>query len=465
MKAAVIGSPISHSLSPLIFSFISKKEMFQLNYQAKEVNEKETSEFFEEIKNQDNFLGCNVTLPLKEIFIDKLDFTSPEVAALGALNVLHVKQQQVHGYNTDIIGIKKTFEAAKFSIKNKSCLLLGAGGSAKAIAYVLGNEGAANVIIFNRSERSHDLVAKFQKLFPNTNWKSVNSINDVQAKLDLIINTTPLGMTGKDPGRDFFQSLKSLSFNSPALGFDLIYTPEHTEFLKLCESLGLTTVGGLGMLIDQALATWKIWIGPLKNENRLHEELHNFLTGILWLRQNDSAIYLTGFMGVGKSTVGTELASILKRDFIDTDALIQKAAGLSIPEIFSKKGESYFREVEHSQINSLSKNSKNSIVSLGGGALMNPLSLSEVKKSGMLIYLSADARNILERINTQKEERPLLANLSTDKQLIKITELLAARKNVYEQAMVEINTDKKDVSDICFAIISAIGIWQQKDNS
>jgi shikimate dehydrogenase len=466
VKAAVIGSPISHSLSPYIFSFISKKENYQINYQSIEVKANEKKTFFDSFKNDKDFLGVNVTLPLKEIFIDQLDFISAEVKILGALNVLHLKDQMVHGYNTDIIGIKKTFESKNFKLKDKTCLLLGAGGSAKAVAYVLGAEGAKQVIIYNRSERSHELVSTFKNLFPATLWNSIQDIdNEVtnNNSFDLIINSTPLGMTGKDSGKDFFKTLMNLKFNVNALAFDLIYTPEHTEFMKVSESMGLVAVGGLGMLIDQALATWNIWVGPLKNEKELHNELKDFLNGILWLRQNNLPIYLTGFMGVGKSTVGKELSTLLKKDFFDTDDLIQKAAGLSIPEIFSQKGENTFREIEHEQIKSISASS--AIISLGGGALMNPATLALVKKSSVLIYLSAEEKNLLERINSQQQERPLLANLSKEEQLNKISELLKVRKAVYEQAIIHFKTDQLDTQSICFGIISKIGKWQHKDNS
>jgi shikimate dehydrogenase len=463
-KAAVIGSPISHSLSPFIFSFIAHKENYEIDYQSIEVTADSSHDFLSDLKNKKDFLGCNVTIPLKETFLNNLSYCSPEVEALGALNVLQFVGQEIRGFNTDIIGIQKTLDSQNFSLKGKTCLILGAGGAAKATAFVLGSSNAKEVIIFNRSGRHQQLVDKFATLFPKVHWSAIHEMKH-DTPIDLIVNSTPLGMTGKESGEEFFKSLKNLTRSPHALAFDLIYTPEETEFIRVARSLGMSTVGGLGMLIDQALATWKIWVGDLKDEIRLHNDLRDFLNGVLWLRQNKQALYLTGFMGVGKSSVGHELAAALKRLFLDTDKIIQDETHLSITEIFAQKGEKAFREMEKDTIENLAKStqSHNSVISLGGGALMNNESFKNIQSSGLLIYLKASAEILLERINTQAQVRPLLANLSKDEQLKKISELLELRKNIYEQASVCINTDTFDVKEICFEIISAIGKIQRKD--
>lgn len=466
MKAAVIGSPISHSLSPFIFAFIARAENRACDYQSIEVSSNEGLNFFHSLKNEKGLLGCNVTLPLKELFLNEIDFSSPEVKALGALNVLHiVNGSEIHGFNTDIIGIQKTLENKNFSVLNKTCFLLGAGGSAKAVAYVLGNQKAKEVLIFNRSDRNNELVKKFSDLFPDTIWRSVNSFEE-KNKIDLIINSTPLGMTGKESGKDFFKSIEKLAFNPKALAFDLIYTPEETEFLIKADSLGLDTVGGLGMLIDQALATWKIWLGHLSNEDELHQKLKDFLNGILKLRQNPNPIYLTGFMGVGKSSVAAFLASLIQRIFLDTDKLTEASASLSISEMFALKGEPFFRALENKTIAELvsSGSSKNSVISLGGGVLMNQANFDLISTSGTLIYLSADEDTLLERIKGQDPNRPLLANLDTDAQLEKIKELLKTRKSTYQKADIEINTNGKSLRDIAFDILVSLGQLKEKEN-
>lgn len=460
MKAAVIGSPISHSLSPFIFDFISEEQNYPIEYLSFEVTPSECKDFIYSKAHDDNFLGLNVTLPLKELSLEAIYYASKEVKSIGALNLLHFKEHKIYGYNTDIVGIMKTLEDKNFLVEGKNCLLLGAGGSAKAVAYVLGTLKALNVLIFNRSEKRDELVLQFSALFPHTIWSSTSKIEYEQTlkePFDLMINTIPLGMTGKDSGVEFFNSLKVLKFNKEALAFDLIYTPEQTSFLNLADSLGLKTVGGLGMLIDQALATWKVWIGDLKNEKELHHKLKVFLNSILNSRLNHEPIYLTGFMGVGKSTVGFELAKLLKRKFVDVDKLIESRTFLTISEIFSEKGEAYFRSLEKEIILELS-GVQDIVVALGGGALIDDISFKTISKSGVLIYLCALEDTLMERITNQEQskyqERPIMAHLSLSEKKQKIKELLSLRKERYQKAKITIQTDDLNARNVAYEIVS-----------
>jgi shikimate dehydrogenase len=456
MKAGVIVNPISHSLSPYIFNYIAEAEKQVIDYQAIEVKADDSLKFLDKFKIQKMFVGVNVTLPLKEMFLGEIDFLSPEVNAIGALNVLHLNGSGINGFNTDIVGIQKTLESENFTAIDKSCLLLGAGGSAKAVAYVLGKSGAKNVFIHNRSGKSQEIISKFSALFPETHWAKLEILKD--KTIDLVVNTTPIGMTGEILDVSFFNVLEEISYSENALAFDLIYTPEDTEFLKLAKKQGLRTVGGLGMLIDQALATWKIWIGSLADENNLHLKLKKYLRGILRLRQNPAPIYLTGFMGVGKSSVAEKLSELLNRQFIDIDKVIEASAGLSIPQIFEEKGEPYFRELESDSLGDIcSKSSPLSVVSLGGGALMKPENLQVIMRSGILIYLSASEEILLERIESQKSTRPILMNLSKYESEIKIHELLKLRLSSYEKANIQIKTDHLSLREVAYEIISAIG--------
>ena len=328
MIAAVIGSPISHSLSPKLFSFMAESEGVELDYQALEVKLTDSRKFLEQLKVDKNFLGLNVTVPLKEAFINDIDVCSPEVKIIGALNVLHLKNDKIYGHNTDVIGIERTLKEKKFYVEDKTCLILGAGGAARAQAYVLGMEKAKSVYVYNLSEKNSELVKNFELHFPETTWIVVNPSNTKllqECEFDLIVNTTPLGMTGKDTGEDFFKIIDSLKFKKEALAFDLIYTPAETLFIKKCKELHqLPTVGGLAMLIYQALGTWSIWNGELSNEAQMRADLAFFLSGILKLKKSKHTLYLTGFMGVGKSQVGGHLAKLLDAHFIDSDDYLEK---------------------------------------------------------------------------------------------------------------------------------------------
>ena len=456
MKAAVIGQPVGHSLSPAIFRFLRNRENSPLEYEAKEVTSSDLRGFLGELRASQEWRGVNVTIPHKEAILPMLDSVSAEAASVGAVNVVQVKDGKLHGFNTDIVGIEKTFHYAGFSVRGKNCFVYGAGGSAKALVYVLGRSGARSVVIYNpRSDRGQSLVAHFKPLFLNTQFIAVNSPDAVKGtEFSLLVNTTPVGMNVKDP--EFFKNIGRLKFYNDALAFDLIYSPKDTVFLQTAHDEGIRGVGGLGMLVDQAIATWERWVGRLRNTDRTRLELIQFLEGILILRENPNPIFLTGFMGVGKSTVAQELAKVTGRQFFDTDRAIEEAAGMSIPDIFSRQGEGVFRRHESEALIRLGQ-TRGSVVSLGGGVLTQSGNLNLVKSAGTLIYLSATEETLRMRLEKGARHRPLLAHLSDADRNAKIGELLQARIPIYEQAHFTVSVDQLKPTEVNEKILLALG--------
>lgn len=456
MKACVIGSPISHSLSPAIFAYISYHERKKIIYDAREVKLPELSAFLSDIRNDSDFKGMNVTIPLKETVLTEVDSLSEAASVIGAVNVVHSSQGQLKGHNTDVIGIEKTFSQVGYNLKEKVCILWGAGGSAKAVAFILGKHEARKVFIYNRSDRGSELAANYCRLYPKTSFISVSSLDQITDAVDVMINTTPLGMQGQESGRSYFEQAKSLTFSKNSLAFDLIYVPEETDFLTVCSELGMKTVGGLGMLIDQAIATWEIWIGPVSDHHKLHTGLKSYLRGVLKLRAMDKPLLLTGFMGAGKTTCGKKLSDVTKRKLIDTDQLITEREGKSVSEIFSTAGEARFRDLEKNAIKDSMAMSK-TIVSLGGGALKSPENRSEILKNGILVYLKASPETLKSRVDNDKTDRPLLHGLSEDEKLDKITTLLTEREALYQSAHMSVDTTGKSAEEVCFELLTMIG--------
>lgn len=456
MKAAVIGSPVSHSLSPAIFEFISLDQGLKIDYSAIEVLPENTHAFLKKILSAHEYVGLNVTLPLKETLLNQVDDLSPAARIMGAMNVVQIYKQKTIGHNTDVIGIEKTLSRLNFSATGKDCLLWGAGGSAKAVAYVLGKLKARRVYVFNRGQRGLELALSFSKYFPETEYRALGSLDEVKdIPLSLMVNSTSLGMQGQESGLEYFSEVKSLSFHPDAVAFDLIYVPAKTDFLKVAGAHHLRTVGGIGMLIDQALATWEIWVAPLKDEERLHERLKIFLSGVLTLRYDPRPIFLTGFMGVGKSTIARNLGALTKREVVDTDKVIEAAAGETIAQIFGR-GETAFRQKEDEALALVSTKTQ-AVISLGGGALGNPENLKTVEEMGRLVYLEASAATLEQRITEQGQGRPLLDSLSGPEKLSKITDLLNERKGSYERALIKVNTEHLNPMQVCFEIVSKIG--------
>jgi shikimate kinase len=158
-------------------------------------------------------------------------------------------------------------------------------------------------------------------------------------------------------------------------------------------------------------------------------------------------IILTGFMGVGKTSVGTRLAKDLGYVFVDTDTLIESDQRMTITDIFAKFGEPYFREVEARIIHQVMQG-ESQVVSTGGGAVIRDMNRDAMKKAGLVVCLTARPDTIYERIK-HEAHRPLL---QTPDPKAKIKELLDSREKFYAQADVIIDTSEKSVDDVITAI-------------
>jgi shikimate kinase len=148
-------------------------------------------------------------------------------------------------------------------------------------------------------------------------------------------------------------------------------------------------------------------------------------------------IYLIGFMGCGKTTLGKKMAKKMNKFFFDMDAEIEKSAQLSIADIFSQYGESYFRELENKLLASIQ--SQNYIVSTGGGAPCFFNNLDMMNASGLTIFINLPAKTLLNRLENEKDKRPLIQNIPPDKLLFEIEDRLNKRLPFYQKAQIIFN--------------------------
>jgi shikimate kinase len=167
------------------------------------------------------------------------------------------------------------------------------------------------------------------------------------------------------------------------------------------------------------------------------------------------SVFLTGFMGVGKSTVGSLLAHALGCRFVDSDQLIEAEAGLSIAQLFQQRGEAAFRELERAVVQRLATEAP-AVVALGGGALMNPRTRSAVNASGTLVYLSANPEHLLERLKSTADTRPLLAGLTSEQRQERIRSMLSDRRPIYESADFRVETDGLTPSEVAERVRSRL---------
>jgi shikimate kinase len=162
-----------------------------------------------------------------------------------------------------------------------------------------------------------------------------------------------------------------------------------------------------------------------------------------------SLVFLAGFMGSGKSTVGPILANTLGYRFYDIDRVIEESAGKTIPEIFRQDGEPAFRALEQNTLRGLSSGS-NCVIALGGGTIAGEENLRIVKENGVLVYLQISPEEAMLRVQHHRTDRPMLKDstgnpLTADKLRERIVELLAQRERYYIRADITVHTDNKRI--------------------
>lgn len=237
-KFGLIGYPLTHSFSPGYFA--QKFAALDIRDATYELYPLPTIEQFP-ILMQADVIGVNVTIPYKEQVIPYLDQLSTEAEAIGAVNVIHYYQGLLTGYNSDAYGFQAALEPLWARRKKpKSALVLGTGGAAKAVCYVLRKLD----IDYQLVSRTHgDLT--YEELH-------VDTIQDHH----LIINTTPLGMA---PHVDASPPIPYEGLTGDHFCFDLVYNPSETLFLTKAATYGATIKNGYQMLELQADRAWEIW--------------------------------------------------------------------------------------------------------------------------------------------------------------------------------------------------------------
>jgi len=239
----LIGFPLVHSFSIGYFNEKFKSEGIDATYDNFEIPS--IDEFTEVVETNPELRGLNVTIPYKEKVISYLDSLSPEARAIGAVNVIKIVRKGrntiLKGYNSDVIGFTQSIEPLLQSCHTKA-LILGTGGSSKAIDYGLKSLGLETVKV-SRYERPGTIL--YDSITP-----------DVIHEYNVIVNCTPCGMY---PHADECPPLPYEAMDGNTLLYDLIYNPSETLFMKKGMAHGAVVKNGLEMLLLQAFASWEFW--------------------------------------------------------------------------------------------------------------------------------------------------------------------------------------------------------------
>lgn len=347
----LLGEKLGHSYSPAIHMMLGDAD-----YRLFEKSPEELEDFL----LRGDFEGLNVTIPYKKAVIPYCAELSDTAKAIGSVNTLVRRADgALYGDNTDAFGFRSMVARCGVSAAGKKALVLGSGGASVTVQAVL-REMGAKVVVISRSGED--------------NYENLSRHSDAA----LIVNTTPVGMypnNGEAPlSLDGFPNLEAV--------LDVVYNPARTALLLAAEERGIPAVGGLRMLVAQAkAAAEQFQHRPIADSeiDRIEDALTKQMRNII----------LVGMPGCGKSTLAKALGEALGREVYDADSEIECAAGMTIPEIFSRFGEGEFRRLETEALRKLGKLS-GAVIATGGGAVLREENYPLLHQNGIIVFVERE---------------------------------------------------------------------------
>jgi shikimate dehydrogenase len=252
-KFGIIGKPLSHSLSPELHNYWFKKYKVPANYSILELELNEIEGVIEKIRNKE-LDGINVTVPYKQAVIPFLDLIMDEAKETLSVNTISLNEEgKIVGNNTDVYGLEQSL-LNKLSDKNlekNKTLILGAGGVTPSAIYALSQKGFKKIYISNRTIKKAENIKKRFPFIEVIKWETIEKKAE---EMDIIVNTTSLGLKGGDNfTQDFILTKPSLVY------YDVIYNPEETIMIKKFKKKKIKTYNGLEMFIYQGQKSFYLW--------------------------------------------------------------------------------------------------------------------------------------------------------------------------------------------------------------
>lgn len=264
IKLAVIGHPLTQSLSAVMHNAMLKDLGIEGTYELLDTEQEDLIQRIKQLKSQ-NYTGFNVTIPLKvpiTLFLDEYDKLA-DIA--GCANTVKIKEDKsFYGFNTDIYGFQKAIpQATQESIKEQKVTILGTGGAARAASIALAQIGVKEIDFFARNLINASPMVNFlREKYPSVtfNLKQMQSLRDLSTSI-MLVNSTPVGMRGKAMGVSPIDEavLKTLPQNATV--YDIVYNPLKTELLKQAQKNNYQTITGLDMFVHQGAMAFEIWTG------------------------------------------------------------------------------------------------------------------------------------------------------------------------------------------------------------
>ncbi len=444
----IFGKPVEHTLSPAIHNTISeelKKDLIYVPFHVEDDIEAAVKGAYAM-----NVKGINVTVPYKQDVIPHLVSIDENAKKIGAVNTLVRAEGGFRGYNTDMMGLSRAMDNHEIEIEDKNVIILGAGGASRAAVYMCMLRKARVIYLVNRSlDKAMALADEMNELFQRKTIYpiAVEDYKKVPVDSYVMLQCTSMGLKEGDGlliNDDEF-------YDMAECGYDLIYNPAVTPFMRALNQRNIPVYNGLTMLLYQGIIAYELW-----NDIKIDEKLCKRVLNVLKRKLYGENIILVGYMGSGKTSVGKCLAEKYGMKLVDTDRLIVENEGITINEIFATLGEGAFREMETGIIKTLQEDCCNTVISTGGGMPIKKENQELLKKLGKVVYLNASPEETYERVKNDTE-RPLLKSGTKEEVKNKIKSMINERRGYYLKASdVEVKVDGRSVEYIADEIISQV---------
>ena len=401
----VAGRPVLHSMSPAIFREFFRASRAEGAYSR--VAASSAAEAFAVLRSL-GMRGLNLTAPFKEEACALADELSPEAHALGAVNCLVASDGRIQGANTDPAGVLGALRGIGAEVPGRSCLVIGAGGAARAAAWALASAGG-KVVVANRTRtRAKELAIRF-----GCRAAGLEELPSLASSAQIVVSTL---------SSDFLPDPESWLPRSGPCVLDADY--KTGALARVASARGLAVATGADWLACQALPAYELFmgqpaeLGPAETARLIGNARRGYEPGL--------KIALIGLMGAGKTETGASLARLLGLPFVDLDLEIAREAESSIPEIFEREGESGFRERELRAIDRITSSHGPAVLATGGGAPAFAASAAILRERCLCAWLLVCPATAAER--TRGGGRPLLAGPDP---LARLTSLEAERRASY----------------------------------
>ena len=277
-KLALIGYPLGHSLSPVLYEAAFKNLNIEGSYEILPVKEEDLINMIKYLK-KNKYFGFNVTIPHKvalTLFLSKYD---EYVNLTSAVNTIKIEQDSnLSGYNTDVWGFMQPLQ--NVNLKNSHAAIIGTGGAARAVCAGLSILGVKKIDFYTRNIiNSKETIDLLRKRFPDIEFSAIqNSMMEGLENVDILVNASPLGMKNFRSDISPVDDKNIESLRDSAIVYDIVYNPLKTELIQKAIQFKKNYITGLDMLVWQAIRAVEIWVGRTPDFNSMKvAALENFL--------------------------------------------------------------------------------------------------------------------------------------------------------------------------------------------